>query len=101
MLGTPTQYRIWDKVGNPTDPEVPEILASLGIKYAVWHHTDTLYPNGNPLDDMRFGNYQVLSLDEEFYGLKLVHKGPDAYIFEITASPSYATKEEVWEKYIE
>jgi len=97
MLGTPDQYILWKKLHNITDPEVPGMLAALGIKYAVWHHSDTLYPKGNPIDEPRYRKFYNPWLDKDTAELALVYKGPDAYIFEITVGPSFGSKEDVLE----
>lgn len=101
MLGTPPQYKLWEKVHNITDPEVPGILKSLGVEYVVWHHTDTLYPKGNPLDEPRYRKFYEPPLRQDTAELNLVYKGADAYIFKITADATYDNKEEVWERYVE
>lgn len=98
MLGEPEQYILWKKFHNITDPEVPGMLATLGIKYAVWHHTDTLYnPRGNPMDEPRYRKFYPIWLDKDTAELELVYKGPDAYIYEIKVGPSFGSKEDVLE----
>ncbi|MFH1895949.1 MAG: hypothetical protein ABH814_00535 [bacterium] len=95
MLGEPEQYILWAKVANITDPEVPGMLATLGVKYVVWHHSDTLYPKGNPIDEPRYRKFGAPPIAGDTGELALVYKGPDAYIYEITVGPSFGSKEDV------
>lgn len=85
-------HQLWDRVSNLESVEHADILASLGVKYVIFH-TDYLYQNSHPFDDLYFTRFsppptmQVKNGEKidvkEYSWLKLLREYSDARVYEL------------------
>jgi hypothetical protein len=87
--------QIWANLTNLSDPMTADLLASLGVKYVVFH-TKYLYNNVHPFDELYYTRYaepptydKIKKIDvKEFGWLKLVQNYPDARVYELASTNS-------------
>jgi len=96
-LGEPDYYRVWQTIAHLYNPETPQILANLGVKYVVWHYEDPVYNRFNPVDETRWQKFKEPEIKTDIEGLKIVARLSDAYIYEVTAKANKGAEEMRWE----
>ncbi len=88
-LGTPDYYvKTWDEIEHLTSAEAPKVLATLGVRYVVWHFKDPVYNLFNPVDEPRWKKFSEPELEEGRESLPIVAKLSDAYIYEVRFPPT-------------
>lgn len=70
-----------DKLSNLTNPEVPKLLSSFGVKYVVVH-TGEIFAMENPLDSCH-GWGIMPKLPSDIQGLTLIEEFPKAVVYKV------------------